>query len=191
LESRLFRRKRFRGLAFIEHDGRKRIDVSRIVLPGFGGEPGLQAEFLKVGFPVPALFGWHLRKKDSLAAALHQQQAVPADAYVLEVENVVERREHRDFVFQLREFPGAHRGKTRITQRCVCGGIPYSEIQRLLRRSQTNAPAQLSLIRECHERAAFLLECGEIGGRRLVQFLFAYSLLDGLLRQLDEGVFLF
>jgi len=154
-------------------------------------EPGFAAQFLKVGFPVPALLGRHLWEKDPLIAPLDHQPPVPANADLLDVQLPAERREHRDLVFQFRKFPGAHRGKARITQRRIRSGIPHGEIKRLLRRSQTNAPAQLSFFLEGHERAALLLEGREFGGRRLVQFLFPDGRLHRLLGQLDQGVFFF
>jgi len=190
-ENGLFRRKGFRGFAFIKHDCRKRVDVGRFILPSLAREPGFPPQFLKVGFPVPALLGRHLREKDSLATPLDHQQAIPADADIFDVQYPAERREDRDFIFQSRKFPGVHRGKARITQRRVSGRIPHAEIKRLLRRNQANAPAQLSFFFERHEHAALLLERRKIAGRRLVQFLFPDGRLHRLLRQLDQGVFFF
>jgi len=176
---------------FVKDDCRKRIDVGRLVLPGLASEPGFSAQFLKVGFPVPALLGRHLWKKDSLVAALNHQQPVPAHVDLLDVQHPAERREDGDLVFQFRKFPGVHRRKPRITQRRVSGGIAHAEIKRLLRRNQTNAPAQLSFFLEGYKHATLLQEGRELGSRRLVQFIFPDRRLHRLLRQLDQGVFLF
>jgi len=104
---------------------------------------------------------------------------------------VVKGCEDGDFVFQCGEFGCVHRRKAGIAKSGECSGIADSKIKRLLRRGQADAAAQLSFYREGDESAALLLECGEIGGRRLVHFLFADCRLHGFFCQLDQGVFLF
>jgi len=137
------------------------------------------------------LFGGNLREKDSFVAAVDHQQTIAADANVLEVQDVVKGSEDGDFVLQYREFGCVHGRKTRITESGESGGISNGEKEWFFGRGQADASAQLTFFGEGDEGAALLLKCGEIRGGRLVHFLFADGCLDGFLRQLDQGVFLF
>jgi hypothetical protein len=94
------------GLSVSKHDGCELEDVCVLILPATGAHPSFGAGFFEELRSAPFLFHRNLRKQEALVGVILHQQAVLADFDLSNIEHAPQRRKHRDFVFELRQFRG-------------------------------------------------------------------------------------
>jgi len=120
-----------------------------------------------------------------MGVILHQQ-AVLADFDLANIEHTTERREHRNFVFELGQFRGRYRRKTRVAQRGVCSRVAHGQVQGLQRGRVSDAAAQFSRFFQRYKRAALLIQQFARAGIRFVKLASPYRVLYRLAGQSQE-----
>jgi hypothetical protein len=110
-----------------------------------------------------------------------------ADADFSYIEDMLHGREHRDLVFEIGQFLGRDRRKTRIPQRRHHGGVTDGKVQRLASRYVADAAAQLAAFGQGNERG-MVLEEGIPGRRAFVDLPISHCVLHGFPRDNEERV---
>jgi len=117
-----------RAFGVSKHDGGELEDIRVLILPASEAHPRFGAGFFEKPLPVPSFFHRHLRQQDALVRGILHQQAMLADFDLAHVEHAPERREHRDFIFELWQFRSRYRRETRIPQSGECSRVAHRQV---------------------------------------------------------------
>jgi len=169
-----------------EYQRRKPKDIAVVVLPGVGRQAGFSACLLEKSDAIPVLLRRHLRQQQAFGIPIPDEQSVAPDANLPDVHHMAQRREHRDFVLQLIQFPCSHRLETLISHGGVSRNIPNRVAKRLHRPHISDASAQLSVLRQRDKRAAFLHQRIHSGRGAFVQFAFLHRRFHRLLCYFEQ-----
>jgi len=91
-------------LVLAEYYCRKHEDVGVLILPAIGVHARLRARFFQELLSIPFFFHRHLRKQEALMGAVLHQQTVLANFDLSNVQHPAQRREHRNFILELRQL---------------------------------------------------------------------------------------
>jgi len=165
-----------------ENQGGELKNVRILVLPAARRQTRLDARLVEEGHPVPVLLAGDLRQKHPLRVALPHQQSVPAHLDLLPVRYPAQRREHRDFVFQVTQFGGGDRPEARVANRRHGGDVAHRHAERFEGRDVADTPPQISVLLQRHEGAAVPRQSFEPPGRALIELALADDALHGIFR---------
>jgi len=87
-----------------EYQGCKHEDVCVLILPAARAHTRFGAGFVQEPLSIPSFFHRHLRKQKALMRAVLHQQTVLAKLDLSNVQHAPQRRQHRDFIFELRQL---------------------------------------------------------------------------------------
>jgi len=134
------------------------------------------------------LVGGHLWQQESLGFIPLHDQAVTARLDLLDIQHAAQRREHRDFVLQLRQFAYGDWREPPVAHRRKSGHIAHSQRQRRRRRYVADAAPQIAVLSQRHKGAALLRQRSGGGRRVFVKLVLADHRLDGLTRHAQQFV---
>jgi len=89
-----------------EYHGSKHEDVCVLILPATGAHTRFGAGFFQKPLSIPFFFHRHLRKQKTLVRVVLHQQTVLANLDLPNVQYTPKRRQHGDFIIDLRQFRG-------------------------------------------------------------------------------------
>jgi len=175
------------GLA--EHHGSEHKDVCIFVLPALGRHACLGAGFFQERLPVPFLLHRNLGQEKPFIDSVLHEQAVFADLDLSNIAHAPQRRQHRDFVVELAQFPRRDRLESRIAQSGKGGRVSHRHVERLHRRGVADTASQFPRFLQGDEGAALLIQrfartCG-----RFVRLLFLHRVLHRLAGQSQQFTF--
>jgi len=136
------------------------------------------------------LVGGNLWQQESLGFVPLHDQAIAARLDLLDIQHAAQRREHRDFVVQFRQFAHGNWSEPPIAHRRKGGHIAHCKPERLRRRHVANAAAQLAMLGERDKSAALLRQRSGGGRRIIVELVLANHRLDRVARQPQQFLLL-
>ena len=114
------------------------ISVLRI-FPGHGRKTGFTAGLLEKGVPVPVVFRGHLGQQQTPAGSVPNIKTVHADLNFIDVFDLPERGQHRNFQINILKFLGRQRREAGIAKSCRLGHLLNGLGQRFHRFDETDA----------------------------------------------------